>query len=65
MYIVVSRTHTMTLCISKNKISWTIRTSLSTKKLTRFTEIVTKPVDIVFDPTSDKIKEVNRKYVAP
>ena len=64
MYIMVNKTNTMTLGISKNKISRIAGTSFAPpQKLTFFTVIATKPVDIVFEQTIDNIKEVNQNYV--
>ena len=34
-------------------------------ELILFAVVETKPVDIVFEQTIDKIKQVNKKYVTP
>ena len=39
--------------------------SKTKNKLTLFSVIATKPVDILFEKTIDNIKEVNRKDVFP
>ena len=61
----VSNTHTMTLGRSKNKISQIVGTIFSPKKLTFFSVIEMKPVDILLDQMVDNMKEVNRNYVTP
>ena len=64
----VSMTHKMTLSWSKNKISIIAGKSFAPKqknKLTLFSVIATKPVEIVFARTVDNIKWVNQNYVMP
>ena len=62
----VGKTHTMTLCIYKNKtVGFQEQLFLQTKIDTVFFVIVTKPVCIVFENTIYKIKEGNLKYVTP
>ena len=65
MQIMVSMTHTITLSISKDKISQIVETGFAPKKnkLTLFYVISKKPVEIVFEQTIDNIKQVNQKYV--
>ena len=62
-YIIVSMTHTITLGISKNKISRIVGTIFNPKKHTLFSMIATKPVDIVFDQIINNIKDVNQNYL--
>ena len=41
------------------------KSSKTKNKLTCLSVISTKPVEIVFDQTIDKIKEINQIYVTP
>ena len=62
----VSMNHTMTFCLSKNKIIQIVGTSFGTKKKTYLICCYSeKPVEIAFEQTIDNIKEVNRNYLTP
>ena len=57
MWIMASKTHKVTLGRPKNRTSWIVGRSVSPqKKLTFFTVIATKPVEIVFEQNIDNIK---------
>ena len=63
-----SKAHIMTLGISKNKISRIVGTSLASKKnkkVTLFSVIETKLVEILFDKKIDNLKQVNRNHITP
>ena len=65
----VSKTHTINLGRSKNKISIIVGTDFAPKQnkinLLAFLWYQLKPVEIVFGETTDKIKDLNWNYVSP
>ena len=61
----VSKTHAITLSISKSDIGRILGTSFAPEKnkLTCFFVIAIKPVDFMLEKIINNIKEVNQNYV--